>query len=79
MGFSIDWGCQEYCTFRRPFVIDLSDVSYADIEERTDSIRIIGYVKNDVGFVVGRPAALVGDDPGVCQLNKIGQNLGSQA
>src|SRR5580704_11465141 len=60
---------QEFRTACTPFGVHSLHVRHSYIEETADPVGIVGRLKGDLRFVVGRPSADVDDDPTVRQLD----------
>ena len=78
---AVIFGCgEEPSPLLPPVVVDRSDVGDADVEERAGAMRIGWSLEDDVGLVIGGPATLVQDQPGVRDpdghLIEVGQSTG---
>src|SRR5215831_11597051 len=63
---------QKLCAFGRPFPINPLDIGDADVEERARAIGIGWRAQRDRGFVVGRTASNVQDQPGMATFKMTG-------
>jgi hypothetical protein len=63
LGAAINRRGQKGRALGRPFLVDLFDVGYTEVEECADTVEVGGDLEVDVWFVVGWAAARVDDDP----------------